>query len=59
MQKDLEKMLESGIIEKSSSERAAPIILVKKKDGSLGMCVDYRRLNSVLKVDAYISNDMH
>ena len=47
------EMLESGIIEKSLSERATPIVFVKKKDGSLRMCVDYQCLNSVTKVDAY------
>lgn len=53
VQKEIREMLEQGIIEKSSSEWAAPIALVKKKDGSLRMCVDYRRLNSVLREDAY------
>ena len=53
VQKELREMLAHRIIEPSTSDWAAPIVLVKKKDGSLRLCVDYRRLNSVSKADAY------
>ena len=42
-----------GIIEQSSSEWASPIMLVKKKDNSLRLCVDYRKLNGLTPMDAY------
>lgn len=53
VQEELRDMLEHGIIETSTSEWASPIVLVPKKDGSLRMCVDYRKLNSVSEADAY------
>ena len=53
MQEELKEMLQNDIIKPSSSEWAAPIVLVKKKDGSLRLCVDYRRLNSVSQTDTY------
>ena len=52
-QKLLQKLLEKDIIQPSSSPWASPIVLVQKKDGSQQFCVDYRKLNSVTKKDAY------
>lgn len=42
------KLLDNGIIQESHSPYARPIVLVtcRKKDGSLRLCVDYRRLNT-------------
>lgn len=38
-------MLEKGVIELSNSEYTFGVFFAKKKDGSLGFCIDYRRLN--------------
>ena len=51
--KELREMEEEGLIEPSSSSWAAPIVPVKKKDNTIRVCVDYRRLNAVSHVDAY------
>src|SRR5205807_3947021 len=37
--------LEKDFIQPSSSSTASPILFIKKKDGSLCLCVDYRALN--------------
>ena len=46
-------MERSGIIDPSRSEWSAPIVVVKKKDGNIRLCVGYRQLNSATPVDAY------
>lgn len=52
--KELKEMEENGIIEPCSNEWSSPIVMVKKKDGSLRMCIDYRRLNAVTEeVETY------
>ena len=53
VQRQVSEMLEEGVVEPSTSDWAAPIVLVRKKDGTLRFCVDYRKLNSQSKVDPY------
>lgn len=50
---DVKTMLSDGVIEKSSSEWASPLVLVRKPSGDLRICVDYRRLNEVTSVASY------
>ncbi len=53
VQSELEATLEMGVIEESHSDWASPIVLVPKRDGSVRFCVDYCKVNAVLKFDAY------
>lgn len=46
-------LLDAGIIRESVSEYASPIILVRKKDNKLRLCVDFRMLNSVTVKERY------
>lgn len=45
IEKQIAEMLQSGVIKPSTSPFASPIIMVRKKDGSWRLCVDYRHLN--------------
>ena len=49
----VEDMLAIGIIQESNSAWSSPTVLVKKKCGTTRFCIHYRRLNQVMKVDAY------
>ncbi|XP_047026313.1 uncharacterized protein LOC124634698 [Helicoverpa zea] len=46
-------LLEKGVIRRSTSEYASPIILVRKRDGSDRLCVDFRALNRITVKDRY------
>ncbi|KAJ8050863.1 hypothetical protein HOLleu_04222 [Holothuria leucospilota] len=54
VKKELNQMLELGIIEPTTSTYASPIVVVPKPDGSVRVCTDYRRLNSKSKFDPYV-----
>ena len=51
--KHLESLLKINVIQPSSSDWASPPVLVRKKNGKLRYCLDYRKLNQVTVKDAY------
>jgi len=53
IQQNVSSMLQQGVIQPAKSPWASNIVLVKKKDGSLRCCVDYRQLNTATRKDAY------
>jgi len=50
---NVQDMLKAGVIEPSCSPWTSNLVVVAKKDGSFRFCVDYRKLNSVTRRDAY------
>ena len=52
-EKHLQKMLDVGVIEPSCAEWASPPVLIRKRDGTVRYCVDFRRLNSITIKDAF------
>jgi len=55
LKKQLEELQRIGFIRPSSLPWGAPVLFVKKKDGSMRLCVDYRALNEVTIKNKYPS----
>ena len=49
----VQQILASDVIRPSNSPWASPVVMVKKKDGSLRFCVDFRQLNAATVKDAH------
>ena len=49
----LKMMLDAGVIRLSNSPWCNAVVLVRKKDGSLHFCIDFRRLNSLMVKDSH------
>lgn len=46
-------MLKRGIIQESVSPWSFPVVLVKKKNGEMRFCIDFRRMNKITKKDSF------
>ncbi|KAL3992153.1 cell division cycle protein 37 [Sarotherodon galilaeus] len=53
VRKHLQELLDSGVIRESDSPFASPIVVARKKNGSVRLCIDYRKLNLQTIKDAY------
>ena len=49
----MEELVSKGFVRPSTSPWGAPVQFVKKNDGSLRLCIDYRELNKVTIVNQY------
>ena len=53
IKKQVQELIEKGVIRPSTSPCGSPIVLVPKKDGSWRMCIDYRALNKITIKNRY------
>ena len=53
LQKQVDELEQKGVIRRSISPWGAPVLFVKKKDGSLRLCIHYRDLNQVIIKNRY------
>ena len=53
VQEHIKGLMAQNVIVESHSPYAAPVVIVRKKDGGIRLCVDYRRLNAKTVGDAY------
>jgi predicted aspartyl protease len=53
IKKHLDELLEKGLVQPSKSPYGAPVLMVKKPDGTFRFCVDYRALNAITIKNSY------
>lgn len=53
LRREIDKMIEDGVIEECESPWAAPVVMVPKKNNEVRVCIDYRKLNEVTVTDRY------
>ncbi|XP_054154595.1 uncharacterized protein LOC128953145 [Oppia nitens] len=53
IRQQVKEMLDANVIEESKSPYSFPVVLVKKKNGKIRFCVDYRKLNSITIKDRH------
>ena len=53
VRRHLQEVLDAGIIRESESSYSSPIVVARKKNGDVRLCIDYRRLNLQTVKDAY------
>ena len=53
LMEQLQELLDKGFIRPSTSPWGAPVLFMKKKDGTLWLCIDYRELNKVIVKNKY------
>ncbi|GMF26835.1 unnamed protein product [Phytophthora fragariaefolia] len=53
IEENVDKMLKAGVIEDGNGGWGFPVVMVRKKDGEVRFCIDYRAFNEVTKKDVY------
>ncbi|KAG2957564.1 hypothetical protein PC118_g23956 [Phytophthora cactorum] len=53
MESEIQEYLDLGLIRPSTTPWASPVLMIRKRDGGIRFCIDYRKLNAVTVKDSY------